>query len=113
MFSFPLTQAARNWAAFGEIDPKLIRSSIVYGSRENFRIVRVGPRSASGGMIAFTREPPGRRGAAIGEDASTPRPPGETNFSVMRLRGAPSAKDAPGLSFLPPPPTVNESGALA
>ena len=39
MFSFPLTQAARNCAAFGEIDPKVIRSFIVYGSRENFRIV--------------------------------------------------------------------------
>src|ERR1700675_1626314 len=74
MFSFPLTQAARNWAAFGEIDPKLIRSSIVYGSRENFRIVRVGPRSARGGMIAFTREPSGRRASTIGE-ASSPRLP--------------------------------------
>src|SRR5262245_30316875 len=55
MLSFPCTQAERNCAAFGVIDPKLIRSSIVYGSRENFRIVRVGPRSARGGMIALTR----------------------------------------------------------
>jgi hypothetical protein len=29
MFSFPLTHAARNCAAFGEIDPNEIRSFIV------------------------------------------------------------------------------------
>src|SRR4029078_1120257 len=71
MFSFPLTQAARNWAAFGVIDPKVIRASLVYGSRENFRIVSVGPRSARGGMIAFTRDPSGRRGATTGEELCT------------------------------------------
>ena len=43
MFSLPFTQAARNCAAFGEIDPNVIRSFIVYGSRANFRIVSVGP----------------------------------------------------------------------
>src|SRR5438093_12927732 len=74
MFSFPFTQAARNCAALGEIDPKEIRSFIVYGSRENFRIVSVGPFRASGGMIAFTREPSGRRASTIGEDPSTRRP---------------------------------------
>ena len=38
----------------------------MYGSRENFRIVSVGPRSESGGMIAFTRLPSGRRASTIG-----------------------------------------------
>src|SRR2546423_13230685 len=71
MFSFPLTQAARNWAAFGEIDPNEIRSFIVYGSRENFRIVSVGPLRASGGVVAFTRDPSGRRASALGEASST------------------------------------------
>src|SRR5919202_3570851 len=80
LFSFPFTQAARNCAAFGEIDPNEIRSFIVYGSRENFRIVSVGPLSASGGMIAFTREPSGRRASTIGEGSSTRRPACETNF---------------------------------
>src|SRR5436309_16134035 len=70
--SFPFTQAARNWAAFGEIDPNEIRTFIVYGSRENFGIVSVGPLSASGGMIALTREPSGRRRSASG-DASSAR----------------------------------------
>ena len=41
--SFPRTHAARNWADFAVSVSNAIRSSIVYGSRENFRIVSVGP----------------------------------------------------------------------
>ena len=88
MFSFPFTQAARNCAAFGETDPNEIRSFIVYGSRENFRIVSVGPFSASGGMIALTREPSGRRASTIGDASSTRRPTCETILSMMRIRCA-------------------------
>ena len=60
MLSLPRTQAERNCADLPVIVPKPIRSLIVYGSRANFRIVSVGPRSASGGMIAFTRLPSGQ-----------------------------------------------------
>src|SRR3954453_15057523 len=68
MSSFPRTHAERNCAASGEMVPKLIRSSIVYGSRENFRIVSVGPRSESGGVMAFTRlRSGGRRAPTRGE----------------------------------------------
>ncbi len=74
------------------IEPKPIRSSIVYGSRENFRIVSVGPRSESGGMIAFTRLPSGRRASTIGDDSSIRRPIWETILSMMRIRCALSAK---------------------
>ena len=91
MLSLPLTHDARNCAALGEIDPKLIRSSIVYGSRANLRIVSVGPRSASGGMIALTRLPSGRRASTIGEDSSTRRPTCDTILSMMRRRWALSA----------------------
>src|SRR3954451_24562843 len=75
MFSFPLTHDARNCAAFGEIEPNEIRSFMVYGSRENFLIVSVGPLRASGGMIAFTREPSGRRAATNGAGSSGRGPP--------------------------------------
>ena len=71
--------------------PNLIRSSIVYGSRANFRIVSVGPRSASGGMIAFTRLPSGRRASTIGDDSSMRRPTCETILSMIRSRCALSA----------------------
>src|SRR5919198_5938873 len=70
MLSFPCTHAARNCDALGEIVPNSIRSSIVYGSRENFRIVSVGPLSESGGVIAFTPQPSGRGGSTIRDDPS-------------------------------------------
>jgi hypothetical protein len=90
--SLPCTQAARKWAALDESEPKLIRSSIVYGSRANFRIVRTGPRRESGGMIALTRLPSGSRASTIGEDSSTRRPTWETILSMMRRRCASSTK---------------------
>ena len=37
-------------------------------------MVRIGPFSASGGTITFTREPSGRRASTIGEASSTRRP---------------------------------------
>ena len=101
MFSFPFTQAARNWPALGVIVPNEMRSFIVYGSRENFRIVSVGPLSASGGMIAFTREPSGRRASTIGDDSSIRRPIVDTILSMMRRRCALSANAAFVRSILP------------
>src|SRR5262249_60409026 len=88
MFSFPFTQAARNCAAFGEIDPNVIRSFIVYGSRENFLIVSVGPLSESGGVIAFTREPAGGRAATIRGAPSTRPPTPQPRVSMVRGGGA-------------------------
>ena len=100
-FSFPLTHAARNCAACGVSELKLIRSSIVYGSRENFRIVSVGPFSASGGMIALTRLPSGRRASTIGEASSIRRPTCETILSMIRSRWALSANDTSVRSIRP------------
>ena len=48
----------------------LIRS----GEPPKRRIDRIGPSMASGGMIALTREPSGRRASAIGDDSSMRRP---------------------------------------
>ena len=59
-------------------------------SRENLRIVRHGPRSASGGMMALTREPSFRRASTIGVDSSMRRPSGVTMRS-MTERSASSA----------------------
>ena len=73
-FSLPSTQASRNAAAWWESVPKAIRSSIVSGSRENLRTVSDGPVIASGGMIAFTRDPSGSRASTIGLASSIRRP---------------------------------------
>src|SRR3989440_4270120 len=87
ILSLPLTHAARNCAAFGDSVPNEIRSFIVYGSRENFRIVIVGPFSESGGMIAFTRDPSGRRASTLCEAPSTRRPVCGPDFLVMGRGG--------------------------
>jgi hypothetical protein len=79
------TQPRRNSTASGVIDPKRIRSSVVSGFFENFRIVRIGPVSAIGGMMALTRLPSGSRASAIGWDSSQRRPSGAMMRSMMRI----------------------------
>src|SRR2546421_4224712 len=95
MFSLPLTQAARNWAAFGEIEPNEIRSFMVYGSRENFRIVSVGPLRARGGLLPFKHGPAGRRAPPLPAAAPTRRPDLDATLSAMRSRGGLSANGDP------------------
>ena len=62
----------------------------MYGSLENFRIVRNGPPIASGCTTAFTREPSGRRASTIGVASSMRRPTWLTILSIMRRRCASS-----------------------
>ena len=52
----------------------------------NFRIVSSGPESDSGGMIAFTRDPSGRRASTSGDDSSIRRPICPTIFVMIRRR---------------------------
>ncbi len=65
--------------------PNRTRSSTVSGLAENFRIVITGPTSDSGGMMALTREPSGRRASTIGDDSSMRRPSGATIRSMIRM----------------------------
>ena len=51
------------------------------------RMDRIGPSTASGGMITLTREPSGKRASHIGEDSSTRRPTLDTILSMMCLSG--------------------------
>ena len=59
---------------------------------ENLRIVSSEPSIASGGMIALTRLPSGRRASTIGLDSSTRRPTRATILSMVRRRCASSVK---------------------
>jgi hypothetical protein len=52
-----------------------------------------GPSSASGGMMALTREPSGRRASTMGEDSSTRRPTRETMRSMICSRWRSSRKE--------------------
>ncbi len=97
MLSLPWTHWARNSAVCSVIEPRPIRFSSVSASRANFRIVSDGPRSESGGMIALTRLPSGRRASTIGDASSIRRPTWETIRSMIRSRCASSRNDACGL----------------
>ena len=101
MLSLPRTHASRNWAHFGVSVPKRSRSSILKGSLRNFRIVSVGPETASGGMMAFTREPSGRRASTIGEASSMRRPMREMILSMIRSRCWSSTNAASVSTILP------------
>ena len=61
-----------------------------------------GPSSASGGMMAFTREPSGRRASTIGEDSSTLRPTRDTMRSMICSRWRSSRKVVFTLCSSPP-----------
>ncbi|MCY1373707.1 hypothetical protein D9M69_609970 [compost metagenome] len=63
-----------------------IRSLMVSGTTANRRIESTGPSRASGGMMAFTREPSGRRASTMGLDSSTRRPMRETILSMIFIR---------------------------
>ncbi len=76
MLSRAFTQASRNSNISGVAVPNRTRSFTVNGVAENFRMVMTGPTRLSGGMIAFTRDPSGRRASTIGLDSSTRRPIG-------------------------------------
>ena len=78
----------------------LISSSIV-NSRGKRRIVIVGPRSASGGMITFTRSPVGRRASTIGLDSSTRRLTVETIRSIVWKSCASSENEMSARSIRP------------
>ncbi len=45
--------------------------------------MRTEPLIASGGMMAFTREPSGSRASTMGDDSSTRRPTEATIFSMI------------------------------
>ena len=67
------------------IVPKRIRSSTVSGIGGELADGEDRADQASGGMMALTREPSGRRASTIGLDSSMRRPTGETMRSMIRI----------------------------
>ena len=85
-FSCAWMQRLRKSTDSSLIEPRLTMSWSPRRFRENFRIVRSGPESESGWMIALTREPSGRRASTIGDDSSMRRPIWATIRLMMRRR---------------------------
>jgi len=90
----------------------LIKSSATILRRENFRMVRVGPRRDSGEMIAFTREPSFRRASTIGELSSMRRPSDVTMRSIAPSTARSLVKVALDSSSRPPRSTQISSKRL-
>jgi hypothetical protein len=82
------------------------RFFIVSLSFLNFRMVRVGPSSASGGAMTLTRLPSGRRASQIGELSSTRRPTWLTIRWQMFISWALSRKRTL-VSWTLPPTSMN------
>ena len=89
------TQMRRNSIIAGEALWLATSVSGVITVRLKRRMVMVGPFSATGGMMALTREPSGRRASTSGEDSSMRRPSGATMRSIT-LRMASSSENASG-----------------
>ncbi len=88
MFSRAATAPLRKSSIGCVRDSRPTRSCAPMRSVRKRRIDSTGPSSASGGMIALTREPSCRRASTIGLDSSMRRPTMLTMRSMMRNRCA-------------------------
>ncbi len=78
------TQARRKLAIPSVIVLYSINCSIVSLSLRNLRMVIEGPSIATGGIIALTREPSGKRASTEGLSGSMRRPKGRIIRSIIR-----------------------------
>ena len=101
MLQRAITERRRKRAMRSSSEPSLIMSSTPSRLVGNLRMVTQGPRSATGGMTALTREPSGRRASTIGVDSSMRRPSGVTMRSMARRRASSVEKLAPESVSLP------------
>ena len=81
--------------------PISTRSSIVSRWAGNFRTVRHGPLTASGGMMALTREPSGSRASTSGWLLSIRRPTWATIRSMIASVTLSEMKRRPERSITP------------
>ena len=86
MLSRERTMARSTATISGVSVPRRIRSSTVSALRPKRRMESSGPSRASGGMMAFTREPSGRRASTMGELSSMRRPTRDTMRSMICSR---------------------------
>ena len=112
MFRRTFTQVSRN-SAIGPVSvPNSIRWLAFRRSRLNLRMVRVGPLSARGGMMAFTREPSGKRASTSGELSSMCRPSGATMRSITPSTACGELNAFCTRSSLPARSTYTSAGAF-
>ena len=101
MFFFAMTARSRNFAMRGVSEPRRMKSSTIRRRFGKRRIVMQLPRSASGRMMALTREPSARRASTSGCDSSIRRPSGVTMRSMTARTRSSSVKRVLVISTLP------------
>ncbi len=94
MLRRPATAARSRSAVAGASVPSATRSSSCSARAGNLRMLSCGPSTASGGMIALTREPSGRRASTIGLRSSMRRPALRTRRWITCRRCCASRKRA-------------------
>ncbi len=107
MLSRALMQASMSIAISGVNALKLSKSSSLRGLAPKRRMDIDGPSRASGGMMALTREPSGRRASTMGEVSSTRRPTLDTMRSMICIRWSLSRNLTSVFSSLPRRSTIN------
>ena len=112
MLSRARTARSRNSSVWVEIVPSGTMSASPSRALLNLRIVTSGPLSDSGGMIAFTRLPSGRRASTIGEDSSMRRPTCATILLMIRRRCDSSLKRTEVWDSRPARSTQTSKGPL-
>ena len=83
IFSFDLTQASKKIAISRVIVPFLSKSSILFKSFLNLRIVKTGPFKDKGGIIALILDPSLSLASTIGRLESIVLPSGWTIFWIV------------------------------
>jgi hypothetical protein len=111
MFFLTRTERSRKRAISRESEPFSTRFFRVSAVLANLRIVMQGPRSASGGITAFTREPSLSLASTSGVDSSMRRPSGVTMRSITARTASSSVKRSGERSSTPPRSTKIVSGS--
>ncbi len=101
MLSRLLTAPCRNCIICRLIELLAMRSSMLRMSVRKRLIESIGPSSATGGIMALTREPSGSRASTMGDASSTRRPTAERMRSMMSMRCSSSLKRVSVNSSLP------------
>ena len=112
MFSRALIAPSSSITISGVKALKFSKSSSLSGLLPKRRMETAAPSKASGGMIAFTREPSVRRASTIGQTSSTRRPTFDTMRSMICIKCALSRNSTVDFSILPRRSTIDVFGTV-
>ena len=111
-FRLPRTAGRSRSAPSGRSDPAATMAARSGTAGVKRRMATTGPSTEAGGIMAWRREPSGRRAATAGEARSRRRPSGAMARSTAATTAAASGKRTAARSSRPARSTQTSSGAL-